>query len=102
MNNTIKYTSGCVYNNIKLGKKRKFVENTRQEYGQNYGENYRRIVKVICFVEFLDKLKNQTKNVTFESCNIIGELNRIMQSSERLYNFIKIIEIKFIINRKIL
>ena len=37
MNNTVKYTSEYVYNNIKMDKTHKIVENTVQEFGQKYG-----------------------------------------------------------------
>ena len=47
MNITVKYTSEYVYNNIKLHKTPKFVENTLHENEHEFGENYRRNVKVI-------------------------------------------------------
>ena len=37
MNITVKYTCEYVYNNIKLDKTRKIVENTAQAFGQKYG-----------------------------------------------------------------
>ena len=81
-----------------MGETRKIVENILQEYEQKYGENYRRLVKVICNAKFVDKIKNQSKNITIESYNLIGELNRIMQSSEEVYELIKIFELKIVIN----
>ena len=98
MNKTIKNTSEYVHNIIKFVETCKIVENTLQEYEQKNGGNYRKIVKVICFAEVLDKVKDQTKNNTIESYNIIGELNRVMQSSERVYKLIKINEKRFKIN----
>ena len=98
MKNTVQYTSEYVYNNIKVDKTGKIVENTIQEFEEKYGANYRRNVKVICIAEFLDIITNETKNITIESYNIIRELNKIMQSSERFCKLIRIIELKTIIN----
>ena len=84
MNKTVKYTSEYVYNNIKLDKTRKFIENTIHEYEQKYGGSFRKIIKVICVAKFSDKIKNETKIITFESYNIVGELNKIMDSSKGL------------------
>ena len=60
------------------------VENTPLEYEQKYGANYRRSVNVKCVDEFLDKIKNETKNINI---NIIGEMSKIMQSSERMCTY---------------
>ena len=62
MNNTVKETSEFVYKNNKLDKTREIIENTLHEYEQKYGEKYRRIIKVICVVDFLDKVENESKN----------------------------------------
>ena len=95
MKKTVKYTSEKVYNNFKLDNTRKVVENSLREYQQKHGASYRRIVKVISVAEFLDKIRNEMRNVTIEgSNNIIGELNRIMQSSKGLIRLIKKIELK--------
>ena len=61
MNKTIKNTSEDVYNIVELVETCKIVENTLQEYEQKNGGNYRKIVKVICFAEVLDKVKDQKK-----------------------------------------
>ena len=98
MNNTVKYTSEYVYNNIKLDETREIIENTLHDYQQKNGEIYRRIIKIIYVAEFLDKIKNETKNLTFESYNIVGEINRIMQSSRGLNKLIRIIELKITTN----
>ena len=70
-----------------MDKTRKIVENTLEEYDRKNGVVYhrKRTSKVLCFAKFLDKIKNETKNITIESYNIIGELNKIMQSSEGMY-----------------
>ena len=49
----------------------------------------------------MDKIKNETKHITIESYNIIGELNKIMQSSKDMINLIRIIELKIIIKGRI-
>ena len=88
MNNTVKYTSEYVYRNIKLDKTRKIIENTIHGYEQKYCGSYRESIKVICVAEFFDKIKNETKTITIESYKIVGELNRIMQSSEGMNKLI--------------
>ena len=93
MNITGKYISDYVYNNIKLDKTRKIVEDTLDEYERKYGYHRNRTVKVLCLAKFLGKIKNETKPIHTESFNIIGELNKIMQSSQGLYKLIEIIEI---------
>ena len=96
MNITVKFTSEYVYNKIKLDKTRKMVENTIQEYEQKFCMNYCRFVKVIGIAEFLDERKNEKEIITIENYNIIGEMKKIMQTSEGLYKLIKIIEIKIL------
>ena len=56
---------------IKLNETRNIVENTLEEYKQKCGGNYRRSVKVECVATFWDKIKNETKNITINSYNII-------------------------------
>ena len=89
--------SEYVYNNLKLNETRDIVENTILEYEQKYGFDHRRNGKVKCVAEFLDKIKNETKNVTIERYNNIGELNGVMQSSKGMIKFIGVIELKIII-----
>ena len=93
-------TSEYFYN-IKLNETRNIVENTLEEYEEKYGYNYHRHVKVNCVAEFLDKIKNETKNITIDRYNIIGELNKIMQSSRGMIKLIRIIHVKIIIEGKI-
>ena len=50
---------------------------------------------------FWIKLKNETKNITINSYNIIGELNKIMQSSEGMIELIRVIQVKIIIESRI-
>ena len=85
MNNTCKYISEYVYNNIDLDKTRKIVEDALDEHERRYGYHRKRIKKVLCLANFLDKIKNETKFIHIESFIIIGELNKIMQSSQGLY-----------------
>ena len=93
-------TSEYVYNNIKLNETRNIVENTLEEYKQKYGGSYRRSVKVECVPTVLDKLKNETKNITINSYNIIGALSKIMQTSKGMIKLVRIIQVKFIIESK--
>ena len=89
------YTSEYVYNTIKLNDTRNIVENTILEC--KYGATPNRNVKVKCTAEFLDKINNETKVSTITSCNIIGNLNKIMQSSKGMNDFIRVIQLKTII-----
>ena len=97
MNNTVKCTNDYVYNNVKLDKTREIIENTIDQYERKYGGNFCKIKKVICNAKFSDKIKNETKLNTIESFNIVGELNRIMQSSKGFNKLIRRIKLKFII-----
>ena len=97
MNNPVKYTSENVYDDIKLDKTREIVENTIDQNEQKYGGSFRKFIKVLCVAKFSDKRKNETKIFTIESFNIVGELNRIMQSSKGFNKLIRIIELKSII-----
>ena len=76
---------------------RNIVENTLQEYEEKYGWNYYRRVKVKGVAEFSEKIKNETKNKTIERYKIIGELNKIMQSSKGMIKLQLIIHLKIII-----
>ena len=84
-----------------MNETRKIVENTILEHERKYGGEYIRKVKVKCVAEFLDKIKNETKNLTIERYNIIGELNKIKQLSKGKTKFFKIFKIKILIKRRI-
>ena len=55
----------------------------------------------MCFAEFLNKIKNETKNIIINSYNLIGELNKMMQSSKGMVKLIRVIQVKIIIKGKI-
>ena len=80
-----------------MGETRNIVENTLLEYERKYGANCYRSVKDECVAKFLDKINNETKIVTIERHNLIGELNKILQSAKGMCKFIKVIELKIII-----
>ena len=94
-------TNEYVYNNIKINETRNIVENTLEECKEKCGGNYRRSVKVECVATFLDKINNETKKITTERYNIIGELIKIMQSSKGMIKLIRIIQVKIIIESRI-
>ena len=94
-------SSDYVYTNIKLNETRKIVENTLEEYKQKNSWNYLRSVKVRCVAELLDKIKNERKNITIERYNIIGELNKILQSSKGLIKLISVSQVIIIIEKRI-
>ena len=97
----MRFISEYVYNNIKLNETRNFVENTLFEYETKYGFNSNRVVKVEFTTKFLDKSTNETKIIPFESNKIIGKVNKIMQSSKGTCIFIRIIQLKIIIEGNI-
>ena len=90
-------TSEYDYNINKLDETRNIKENTILEDEQKYGGNYRKIIKVNCVADFLDKTKNKTENIIIERYNIIGELNKIVQSSKGMIEFIRVIGLKIIV-----
>ena len=77
-----------------MNETRKIVENTLPEYERKYGANCHRSVKVKCVAIFSEKTNNETKLVTIERYNFIGELNKKMQSSKGMCKFIGVIELK--------
>ena len=98
---TDEYTKEFVHNNIKLIETRNIVENTLLEYERKYGANCCRSVKVECVAKFLDKIKNETKFITIELYNIIGGVNKVMQSSKGRGKLITLNELKIIIQGRV-
>ena len=84
-----------------MDKTGKIVEDNLDEYERRYGYHLHRNLKVMCLAKFLDKIKNETKFIHIESFNIIGELNKTLQSSQGLFEHFKTIEIKIITNGKV-
>ena len=97
MNREVKNTREFVYNNIKLDETRNFVKNTLQEYERIYGSKCYRNVNVKCVAKSSDKVENETKNIKIERYNIIGEVDKIMQSSKGMCKFVRIISLKIIV-----
>ena len=58
-------------------------------------------MEVKCVAEFLQKIKNETKNITIQRYNIKGELNKITQPSKGTIKIIRISELKIIIKGRI-
>ena len=82
MNISCKFISEYVHNNTKLDETRKIVEDTLDEYERRHGYHLNRIVNVLCISKLLNKTKNETENIHFESFNINVELNKILQTSQ--------------------
>ena len=95
------FISEYVYNNIKLNETHNIIENTLLEYERKCGYNYNRTCEIICITKFLDKIKNETKNITLTCYNIIGGINKIMQSTKGMCKFIRVIELKIKIQGRI-
>ena len=92
-------TSEYVYNIFKLNETQNIIEITLEEYERKYAFNYNRVIKDYCIAEFLDK-KNETKSITIDRYNIIGEVNKIMQSSKGMIKFIRVVQVKVILEGK--
>ena len=84
-----------------MNETRNILQNTTEEYEETCGYNYNRIVKVECIAEFYEKIKSERKIIIVDCCNIIGELNKIMQKSRGEIKLIEIIEVKIIIEGRI-
>ena len=93
MNNT----SENFYNNIKLNETRNIVENTILECEQKHGADCLKSVKVKCIAEFLDKIENEIKILIIERYDIIGELNKVMESSKSMIEFFRVTKLKIVI-----
>ena len=73
------------------------MENILLEYTRDYGGGIYRSVKVECVAKFANKITNEIKNTTIDRYNIIGIVNKTMQSSKGLCKFITIFELKIAI-----
>ena len=89
------------YYNFKLNETRNIVENTVLEYVQKYGNHCLKSEKIRCVAEFLDKIENEIKIINIERCDIFGELNKVMESSKSMIEFIRVDKLKIVIKRKI-
>ena len=94
------YTSDCVYNTFEMNETPNFVENTLLEYERKNGANFFRSVKIKCLAKFLAK-KTETKNFTIELFNIIGGVNKVMQSSRGMCKFNRLFELKIILQGRL-
>ena len=80
---------------------RSIIENTIEEYERKYGYKYNRLREVRSIAQFLDKIRNETINITIDRYNIIVQLNKMMQSSNGMIRLGKVIQVKITINGKI-
>ena len=90
-----------VYDNIKMNETHNISKIIIEEYEKEYGFDLYRDVKVKCVSEFFGKIINQREIIIIDRDNIIAELNRIMQKSRGEIKFIKLIEVKIIIEGRI-
>ena len=93
--------SEYIYDNIKLNEARNIAQNIKEVYEEQYGFELYIDVKVRCVGEFYDRITNETEIVIINRNKISGELNKIMQKSRGEVKFIKIIEVKIIIECRI-
>ena len=82
-------TSEYVFNIPKIDEITDIIKNTQLEHDKKYGDNYCRKIEVRCNIEFFDKMKNKTKNITIKHYHVhYGTNKRIIASRER-YGFFK-------------
>ena len=93
----ITITSENDYFNLKLNETRDIVENAIVEYEQKYGADCLKSVKVRCVAEFLEKKECEIKIIIIERYDIFGELNKIMESSKSMVEFIRVDKLKIVI-----
>ena len=94
-------TSESGYNIIKLNETRNIVENTEEDCREKYNAIcFAKEVK--CVVEFLDKIKNETKNITINCENIFKKIKKIARSSKGVVKLVRIIKLKIIIDARTL
>ena len=94
-------TSEYDYNAIKVDETRNIIKNTEEDCRRKYHANcFAKEVK--CVVEFLDKIKNETKNITINCENTFGKVNKVMQSSNGMIKVVRIIELKILIEARTL
>ena len=85
----------------KLNEINDIIKNTQLEYNQKYGSDYYAKVDVKCNVKVFDKKENKTKNIMIEHKNIIGKVDKIMQSAKEMIKFIRALELTIIIQERI-
>ena len=73
--------SEYIFSNLEEEETNKFIKNTLLEHDQRFGYNYNKKVNVKCNAKFFDRTKNETKKITFECCNVLRAIYKIMQSS---------------------
>ena len=94
-------TAEFVFLNRELNKINNIIKNTQLECNQKYGYNCYAKIDVKCSVKFFDKIENKTKNIMIEHENIIGKVNKILQSSKGIIKFISALELIIRIQGKI-
>ena len=93
--------SEYIYYNIILDETCNIVENTLLKDEQKDTVGCCRLVKVECIAEFLDKIKNEAKIITNQSCNINEEMNKVMQSSDGMVILVGEDKIRIVIDRMV-
>ena len=87
------FTSEYVSNNTKLDETPDIVEYVEEDCRQKYNANCW-AKEIVCVVQFLDKIKNETKTITINCELNFKKISRIMQSSKGVLMFVRNIELK--------
>ena len=77
------------------------IKNTHHKYTRKYGCIYITEVNITCNVKCFDKTENKTKIFMIDRENVIGIVNKIMQSSEGMVEFIRVLELTIRIQERI-
>ena len=81
------------YNIIKVDETRNIIQSTEEDCRRKYhADCFAKEFK--CVVELLDKVDNEIEIITIDCENIIGKVNKVMQSSKGMIKFVWIIELK--------
>ena len=94
-------TSEFVLINPELNEINNIKKNTQLKFTRKYGYNYDTEVNVKINVQYFDEIENKTKHIMIEHDNVIGVVNKIMQSSKRMINFFKALELTYGIQGRI-
>ena len=82
-------TSEYRFLNPKLNEIIDIINNTQLEHDQKYGDDYCRKIEVRCKIEFSDKIKNKTKNITINHYCIHRGIEKMIVASQGRYELLR-------------
>ena len=81
-------TSEYIFLNPKINEITDILNNTRLGQDQKYGDNCSRKIEVRCNINFLDKIKNKTKNITISDYHVHRGMKKTIIASQGRYELI--------------